>query len=155
MTQRQNILTGYIMLAFLLIASMVVLTFGVDWWLSGGQSNSWPKIDGQLLQINFIETTGRHLNRSIIAEYKCEVGGTTYRGNNICYGGPSGNESELQGLHNGDTVKISVNPKNPAEAVLIPGATSGARAMTFFGSFIFLAVLVIAIALRKTCAVDG
>jgi hypothetical protein len=134
-TRRQTILTGSALLGFLLILSGILFALGINWWMSGHNSQSWPKTNGELTEINFLgSNAGRGASR-VAVKYKYEIENTNYQGNRLCYGMLDSSYKELQGLHSGNRVQISFNPKDPTQSVLISGVTSGARVITFFGIF--------------------
>jgi Protein of unknown function (DUF3592) len=139
MTRLQKMLIASVFLGFFLIVSSIVLAFGIKFWISGRDSQYWQQTNGQLLRLDFLGSTGK--GNRIIADYKYEVYGINYQNDRIRFGGASGDEKELQGLQNGDIVKIYFNPKNPAESVLIPGVSSGVRALTFFGVFLLTVII--------------
>lgn len=141
MQQRTAVASGLVAISFFMVVSIAMILIGINWWLSGFQSNSWPLADGQLTQIRFLGSTGR--GNRILAEYTYRFNGTNYQGSRIGHGGAGGSEERLSGLHDGDNIKIHVNPKNPSEAVLIPGVTSGAKVLTVFGGFVLLVTLLV------------
>jgi hypothetical protein len=139
--QRTAVVSGLVAVGFFMVVSIAMIVTGINWWLSGVQSNSWPLADGQLIKIRLLGSTGR--GNRILAEYTYTFNGTNYQGSRIGYGGAGGNEEQLSGLRDGDNIKIHVNPKNPSDAVLIPGVTSGAKVLTFFGGFVLFVTLLV------------
>jgi hypothetical protein len=134
MSRRQTILTACCVLGFLLILSSVALSFGINWWISGRNSQSWQQTNGQLVRISFLGANARGGASRLSVEYKYDVEGINYEGNRISFGlNPS--DGEFRNLQAGDNVKIYFDQKNPAESVLISGVTFGTRAFTFFGAF--------------------
>lgn len=141
MQQRTAVVSGLVAIGFFMVVSVAMIFTGMNWWLSGVQSNSWLLANGQLIHIRFLGSTGR--GNRILAQYTYIFNGTNYQGGRIGYGGAGGSEELLSGLHDGDNIKIHVNPKNPSDAVLLPGVTSGARVLTFFGGFVLLVTLLV------------
>ena len=94
------------------------------------------------------ETSGRSPGYYAIIRYEYEVGGTTYKGDQIAFGMQASVqdrrkvEDEVRPFPVGATVPIHYDPKRPGQAVLRVGeASSVATPLMFAGILTFLGLL--------------
>jgi hypothetical protein len=143
-------------LMFIAIAMIAGGIFLIVWGsneLKGAyQSRSWPSTQGKITssyikkQVNKKSSTNRTTTSfSAKVHYRYMVGGKTYSGDMICFGGTySGGKRSLakkvaDSYPKGKKVTVYYNPENPKEAVLKTGF-SWTTFMVFIGGLLFLCV---------------
>jgi hypothetical protein len=141
MVTQRPALPQYLVIVSFMILGIAITTIGGNLWFSGARSKSWRLAEGSIVRIRSLGSTGR--GDRFLAEYTYTFDGIDYFGDRIAYGAASGNEESLRNLHDRDNINVHVNPRNPRESVLIPGATSFAKVITMLGCFfVFVGVLV-------------
>lgn len=117
----------------------LLLVFYSAWSLvMAHRSTSWPSVSGRVLDSvcasgsSRTPTSARHLN------YEYSVNGTTYRGAREYFGIRIASDKCTLGYTKGQPIKIFIDYKNPAEAVLLPGSYSAVGFGLFVGIIFFV-----------------
>ena len=129
-----------------LIVGVGALSIGAYLYWRAKASQNWPWVMGEVLSARVRETvdttgSGRTISRHFPeVTYEYRVGGRTYRGKRIRFGGPLHTDREtaeawLQSYPVGGQVRVYYNPKRPQEAVLQPSSSPTAWILIFVGLF--------------------
>jgi hypothetical protein len=122
---------------------VVLLVFGVYMGVQGERSRNWPIAPGIItesyVQSNDSLTGRRQRSRSARITYRYPVDGKAYNGDVISYGKGffDGEYMQVGRYPQGSRVDVHYDPKNPARAVLDPGAgaVSGLALLASVGCF--------------------
>ena len=147
-SQKSSIILTIAMIA----GGIFLIVWGANELKSAYQSRSWPSTQGKITssyikkQVNKKSGTNRTTTSfSAKVHYRYMVGGTTYSGGRICFGGTySGGKRSLakkvaDSYPKGKKVTVYYDSENPKEAVLKTGF-SWTTFMIFIGGLLFLCV---------------
>lgn len=136
----------------MIVGGIFLIVWGSNELKDAYQSRSWPSTQGKITssyikkQVNKKSGTNRTTTSfSAKVHYRYMVGGTTYSGDRICFGGTySGGKRSLakkvaDSYPKGKKVTVYYDPENPKEAVLKTGF-SWTTFMVFIGGLLFLCV---------------
>ena len=104
----------------------------------------WPVVPGVMMQIDVYYHSGRNAHYSVQATYTYIVNGTRHVSHQICLWSPdlsrAGNAESFAKAHRAHTsVDVYYDPRNPDNAVLIPGADEFlGKSATWGGGFIVI-----------------
>lgn len=116
----------------------------VDIW-RGRQARHWPVALGRVVANTVEKKAARHTRYVAEVEYRYDVGGTTYTGRRLHFGGhrlhrtAEAAEAELRGVEPGAAVMVHYNPQRPDDAALRADVPLGDFWMLLLG-IAFLAV---------------
>lgn len=129
---RDNAISVIAVIVFLFAVSAVCLAFGLRWWVLGAKSGTWQEVPGTIKSFEQLGGTGRGVGRLEIV-YAYSYLGNEYTSDRLCYGMPGKDRAKLARLTNGASVKVHVDPKEPNNAVLLPGVMTSALIVSIFG----------------------
>lgn len=121
--------------------------------LRADASKKWPKADATIIA-SALEPSPEHKRRYRAAiQYRYRVGKHDYQSHRVFWAGNEGRKRHMESVvatyREGDEVRVSYDPHNPAEAVLDPTQHTGSRAtvvyamaMISIGLFAFIAGVV-------------
>jgi hypothetical protein len=129
---KDNAISAIAALVFLFTISAVCLAFGIKWWMWGAKSGTWQEVPGTITSFEQLGGTGRGVGRLQLV-YVYSFNGNEHTSDRLCYGMPGKDRAKLARLTNGASVTVHVDPKDPSNAVLLPGVMTSALIVSMFG----------------------
>ena len=134
---------------FFFLLGMAVVANGLRQLLRGRQSESWPTVEGRILDSKVkppgIGDEGWY---TLAVRYRYKVDVRHYEGTVISLGGSASRDEDvvnaaLQRYPAGRTLDVHVNPRDPKDAVLEPGPTRHYLLYILFGVVILAMALML------------
>jgi hypothetical protein len=151
MTASQLRLSVRTLLIFFSVVGLAVLAAGTRVWFLACQSTTWPRVTGQVVSIEQKSSVARRgsINAWAVV-YEYVLHGQSHQGQRIAFGFHSKCVSQqLDQMRNGESIEISVDPRDASQSVLFPGATAATRIPTFVGLGILGFTALVAFLLRR------
>jgi hypothetical protein len=131
MTRREQRNLIIALLIFLFVNFSIPFSIGHRWAKAGQASSTWPKTEGRIVSTNAPVTSS---GAAASVTYAYDVRGETFQHSRLRYGFLGDIREEMRRLTNGAAVTVSYHPADPAQAVLMPGASTGTQAMKTIGT---------------------
>jgi hypothetical protein len=139
---------------FLFVLSAVAFGFGAWGALNGARTLKWPRVSAEIVdaKLTYHEQKTRDVQRpdewnTFAVHYLYSVDGKTYLGGGIepydfNMQNSAGAAKMADTYKTGSTVQIAYDPKNPADAYLVPGPSSMSLGLLGLGAgFVLLGLL--------------
>jgi hypothetical protein len=123
------------LLTIFLLVGLGVLAAGVRVWLLARQSIAWPVVNGQIVSIHETNSSSKGGSvRGVRVVYDYIFDGKLHHGRRIAFGFESKRSREQLGqMRAGDSVMVSVDPRDGSRSVMFPGVTAATRIPAFIG----------------------
>jgi hypothetical protein len=151
MTAPQLRKTVWAVLVFFFVIGLGVLAGGMRVWILAQRSTAWPRITGQVASIE--ETS--HLAKGgsisgVTVLYNYIFDGQSHQGHRVAFGLHTESlRQQLRQMRKGDSIKISVDPRDASACVMFPGVTTATRIPAFVGLFVIGFTVLIALLLYR------
>ena len=128
-----------------LVGYLVGIHFGKPILDQAKASESWPTVNGTVLESDLEKHSGESTTYSANIVYRYTVEGEDFDSDRVWFGGgySTSNRSEMQDVVReypvGQAVTVHYSPENPAEAVLKPGAFTSSYVLYVIG-LVFLVI---------------
>ncbi|OUT62386.1 MAG: hypothetical protein CBB71_02230 [Rhodopirellula sp. TMED11] len=127
---------GRLMPLIFFVVGVVVLWSGVNNYQRGNASESWPTVQGTVLDATIRDVRSSNSNGpsrtsyAVHLDYEYEVDGTVYEGDQVRFGAMMHNErsgalAEQKKYATDSPVSVHYNPEDASEAVLVAGYGDG------------------------------
>ena len=110
-------------------------------------SEGWKRVDCQIINSFIEEIKGDNLEYRAVIKYMYSVDGLPYEGNTVRFGRSSVLKSTASNIckkyPKGGSARVSVDPENPKQSVLIPGISPSIYLSIIFSVCFFIFGLII------------
>jgi hypothetical protein len=135
-------------MALLLVAGGTVTFFSACTYSKGKSSLRWQPIRGDLIAVAWHSPSDGPDYPTV--DYRYTFAGNNYEGTKACFGAASEATCKLGAATAGEKVTVFVNPANPSESVLLPGASDFAKGFLGVGCGLIILGLLIATSFLAT-----